>query len=317
VTAALLRAGAEAVLGVGRSPRADEAYTHDIVWRGAAVRAPTPVDLLTVAADPRYHYQPADLADEDRLGELLRAFAPEVVIHTAASLRDSGWQALIASNLHATVGLVRAAARSGRPRLVLTSSGSVYGAGRGRLPLREDGPAEPVDPYGVTKRAAEDIARVLGGEHGMTVVTGRVFNLVGPGLQERHLPALLASRIAAAALHPGPHELALGPLDATRDFIDVRDAAEALVLLASMRDPPPLANVASGRETRVRQVLDLLVELAGRPPLRLVPAPARSSEIPRAVADVGLMAAAGFRARHALEDSLRLMLAYYERLGGG
>ena len=74
-------------------------------------------------------------------------------VHVAGALRDSPWPQLVASNLDAVVVLLEAAAAGGRPHLVLTSSGSVYGDVAGPLPLREEGPLRPATLYGVSKRA--------------------------------------------------------------------------------------------------------------------------------------------------------------------
>jgi nucleoside-diphosphate-sugar epimerase len=153
---------------------------------------------------------------------------------------------------------------------------------------------------------------VLAAQQGLPLVQARVFNLVGPGLQDRHLPAVLAARLAAIARGLAPGELATGPLEATRDFVDVRDAADALVLLALAPVAPPLVNVASGVETPVKSVLDALVEASGVTGLRVTTrTPDRPVDVPRAVADVGLLRRLGWRPRFALEESLSDMVSYF------
>jgi NDP-hexose 4-ketoreductase len=315
VSVAALRSGAAAVLGLGRSRRMRAHFTHSVTWMGEPVAAPLTPELREAEADPRYRYARIDLADADATAACLASFGPDVVIHCAAALRDSSWAALSASNITATVALVEAAALASVPRVVLTSSGSVYGGGHGMLPLREDGPLDPVDLYGISKRCGEDVARVLADRHRMSVVSARVFNLVGPGLQELHLPAVLAGRITEARRTPGRTRLPLGPLHTTRDFVDVRDAAEALALLAGRTDVEAAVNVASGRETPVRRVLELVLALAGHPDVDVTEAAGRPTDIPRAVADIGRLSAHGHKARRSLEDSLGAMVGYYDGLG--
>jgi nucleoside-diphosphate-sugar epimerase len=316
VTATLLDSGAEAVLGLGRSPRSRHHYTHTVTWQGSQVPAPLPHALRRGEGDPRYAYRPLDLADGPALAAALGSFGAEVVLHCAAALRDSSWTSLAASNVDATVTLVSAAARAGVRRVVLASSGSVYGAGRGELPLREDGPLEPVDLYGASKRCGEEVGRILAERHGVSLVSARVFNLVGPGLQERHLPAVLAGRLVEAGRRPGPHVLSLGWLGATRDFIDVRDAAEALTVLAAAPAVGSAVNVASGQETPVRRVLELLLDLSGRPEVLVEEGVGRAADVARAVADVDRLRAHGFVAQRSLEESLGDMVTYYGGLGG-
>jgi GDP-4-dehydro-6-deoxy-D-mannose reductase len=248
----------------------------------------------------------------EAVSAVARRFRPDAVIHAAAALRDDDWDRLVASNMNALFGLVHGFASQPPPRLVLTSTGSAYGAARGLVPFAEDGPMEPIEPYGATKRAGEDVARILATETGTPLVIGRVFNLIGPGLQDRHLPAKLASRISAIARGLAPPELTLGPLDATRDFIDTRDAAAALLALAAAPDPPQAVNVASGEETEVQRVLDLMIELAGTAGIRIDRVEGRRSDIPRAFADVGRLRALPFAPRYELRDTLGEMLAYFQ-----
>jgi nucleoside-diphosphate-sugar epimerase len=317
VAGTLLDAGADAVLGLGRSARFDDRYTHDLDWLGARIAAPLPETLRRTVADPRYDYVALDLRNVDAVTDVARTFRPDVVIHTAAALRDAPWSELLASNIDATLGVVRGFAAARRPpRVVLTSSGLVYGAGRGMVPFVEDGPTEPLDPYGATKRASEDVARIASVDTGLRVVVARVFNLVGPGLQDRHLPALLAARLNAIARRLAPPELHLGPLLPTRDFIDVRDAAAALLLLAEAPELPPVVNVASGIETPVRSVLDLLLELSGAPDVQVNCTEGRRVDVPRSFADVRNLASLGFSLKHELRGTLGEMLAYFDAFPG-
>src|SRR4029077_20358988 len=115
---------------------------------------------------------------------------PDLVIHLAASLRDQPPEELIRNNIGTTVALLEAVTGSGitPPHVVLGSSGSVYGMADGRsLPLTEDQPCAPIDPYSVSKRAAEDMSRILARTHDLPVSCARIFNPLGPGQDERHL----------------------------------------------------------------------------------------------------------------------------------
>jgi nucleoside-diphosphate-sugar epimerase len=312
VVEAMLAGGATAVLAVGRSPRDDDHYTHDLRWLDRRLHAPVPARLRGCARDRRFGYVSLDVRDEEAVAKLASGFGPDVVVHTAAALRDAPWPALLESNLQATVGLLRGLAKSTPCRVVMTSSGSVYGLGGGVLPFSEDGPAQPIELYGATKRTSEDVARILASEHGLALVQARVFNMVGPGLQDQHLPAILAGRLAAIARGLAEPVMRIGPLDATRDFVDVRDVAEALRLIADSHTAPSVVNVGSGVETPVRAVLETLRHLSGVPELRLDAVVGRRADVPRACADVSRLTALGFVAGHTLPDSLAGMLAYFD-----
>jgi GDP-4-dehydro-6-deoxy-D-mannose reductase len=95
---------------------------------------------------------------------------------------------------------------------------------------------------------------------GLEIVIARPFNLAGPGMGPQLSLGRFAREIVAAT---ADRELRCGPLDARRDFVDVRDAAEAYVALAKLGRPGELYNVCSGRSFRIGDLLERLVELAG------------------------------------------------------
>src|SRR5215831_15157303 len=76
-----------AVLGLGRSSRSDDAFTHCISLAGHTARAPLP-DSLRVSGDSRYQYEMADIERPNFVLKLLRNFKPDVIFHMASGLRD-------------------------------------------------------------------------------------------------------------------------------------------------------------------------------------------------------------------------------------
>ncbi len=317
VDAWLSRPGASAA-GVGRSPRTDRAFSFDVEWSGERVAAPLPPGLLVAARSAAYRYERCDLTQAAALRDLLQRVRPAAVVHSAAALRDSPWPQLVDANVTTVVALVEAVASlpPPLPRVVLVSSGSVYGPDDA-LPFREGERTAPFELYGVSKRAGEDAGRVLARGLGVDLVRARVFNLVGPGLQDRHLPAALARRLVELERAAGEPVLRLGPLTATRDFVDVRDAARALLVLLESGRPGRSYNVASGVETPVRAVLDELLELTDNPaevPVETLPG--RPLDLPRAWADVSALRGLGWSPRWELRDSLSELVSWYRALAG-
>ena len=307
------------ILGVGRSERLDETFTYDLRWGERSVRAPLPPEVRAAAADPRYGYEAVDLGDPDGVAGVLRSFRPDVIIHGASALRDDPWPALFRSNVQSVITIAEAVRASSvpAPRLVLVSSGSVYGAkDPDRLPLDETDPCVPLDLYAASKTAAEDVARIVSLQHDVPLVRARVFNLLGPGLQDRHVAASLAGQIAAMRLGLSAGPLQVGRLDTTRDFVDVRDASEALIVIAEARPGAgSVFNVASGVETSIQTVLDHLLRLGETPPERVDrrrEVASRAGEILRSYADIRRAIGLGFAPAFGLEDSLSDMLLYYE-----
>jgi GDP-4-dehydro-6-deoxy-D-mannose reductase len=310
LVARLLRDEAECeVLGIGRSPRDDAHFTHALAWSGAPLPAPLPAELRPAARDPRYDYRPADVADA--LAHAVADFRPHAVFHLASGLRGDPRDALYRTALGGTRGLLAWIAAAGVPveRIVLGSSGAVYRAGPGCAPpFAEDAPLRPADAYGRSKLAAERACRAF--PH-LPVVRARIFNLVGPGQDERHAAGRFAGRLAAMAGAGAPRRLEVGSLAPTRDWMDVRDAASALALLARRGEPGRAYNVATGVEVPVREVLDALVRRSGMAvgvrEDRAGPPPGE----PRHVADVGRLRALGFAPAYALRDTLAELWDYY------
>jgi len=300
------------LLGVGRSPRLDDRFTHDLAWVGQRVPAPLPAYLAGPSA-PAAGYTPLDLGDAAAVEDALHRFRPDVVVHAAAALRDSDWGSLLEANVRTVMVLVDALRKIPEPpRLVLVSSGSVYGPAD-PLPLPEVDATTPLEMYGASKRAAEDVARIGCRDAGIDLVRARVFNLIGPGLQDRHLPAALAGQLAAISGGQAPPRLEVGPLETTRDFVDVRDAAAVLLTLAETGRPGRVYNVASGVESPVSWVLDEMLRCTGLDDrVEVVRRAGRAADMPRAVADVTGIRALGVPPCRPLGQSVADLLHYYE-----
>ena len=300
------------VLGIGRSPRNDMFFSHCISVKGRRRRAALP-SWIRERMDSRFRYEQATIEREDHIRGLIEEFRPEYIFHLASGLRDDDVLALIPTNIGGTSALMAAvaAANTPRPVLVLGSTGGVYGVlGEGRIPVAESDPCEPVDLYAATKLATEHIARIQGRMNGIPVIVARIFNVVGVGQDERHVCGRMA-----AQLNDDIQSLQVRSLDTTRDFIDVRDVARALMILATRGEPDSVYNAASGVETPIQQVLDCLLEHSGRAvKIVLESVPCRASDVSRHCADVTRLSALGFRRQYTLDESLADVLAYYRDL---
>jgi UDP-glucose 4-epimerase len=161
-------------------------------------------------------------------------------------------------NVLATQRLLEAALAHGRPRVVYASSSSVYGDAA-RLPLREDTPCAPVSPYGVTKLAAEHLARLYSRNHGLATVSLRFFTVYGP----RQRPDMAFHRFLRAVLD-GRAVTVYGDGLQTRDFTYVDDIVAA-VRAAGLSGPPgSVYNVGGGERIALNDVLRLVEQVTGR-----------------------------------------------------
>lgn len=315
LAAKILEEDAEAeVLGTGRSSRNDSVFTHSISLGGEPRRAKVPVSLLG-SLDRRYRYEQAPLLDGTGLRQALREFRPDCVFHLASALHAAPERELFETNVEGTVSLMDALADAGGPLplFVLGSSGSVYGRAAS-LPIAEGDACNPAEMYGMTKLAAEHVTRIKASRSGVPFVVARIFNVVGPGQSDGHVCGRLAAQLASIPRRPGA-VLTVGALDTTRDFIDVRDVAAALLLLARHGAHGTAYNVASGRETPIHAVLSELLRIAGRAgEVEIVRHDDRPAGVPRHVADISRLRQLGFAPSRSLAASLEDLFRYCQTL---
>jgi GDP-4-dehydro-6-deoxy-D-mannose reductase len=195
-----------------------------------------------------------------------------------------------------------------RARVLVVSSADVYGAQpREAYPLRETAPPLPRNPYAAAMAAAVALALAYAHSFGVDAVVTRAFNHIGPGQDERFAVAAFAHQLARAAAGGGPL-VRVGNLEATRDFLDVRDVCEAYVLLLEgAGERGAIYNVASGTGTVMREILRRLIEIARVPvEVREDPERMRPADVPVSVGDPAkLRAATGWAPRIPLAAALR------------
>ncbi len=221
-----------------------------------------------------------DLRDELRVLDKMRAFMPDAIIHLAGqshvptSFADP-WMTL-ETNIRGQLNLLESCARLGiRPRIIIVSSGEVYGrlqADQG--PLDETLPLMPENPYSVSKAAQDLMGYQYFISHKLPVIRIRPFNHIGPGQSERFVLPAFASQVARIEAGMQEPVLRVGNLDAARDFTDVRDVARAYELAVRYAHAGEAYNLASGVPRRVRSMLELLLSMA-HVPIRVEVDPAR------------------------------------------
>ena len=204
----------------------------------------------------------ADLNDPDSVGRVVHAACPDVVIHSAGKVPPAPSAALYRANTRITALLVGALRRADRAcRVVLAGSAAELGpVPVERLPASEETPCRPSDAYGLSKWAATRIGLAAGAP--LEVVVARLFNPIGPGLPPSQAFGRFASLLARAGIDP--LILDSGDLDARRDFVDVRDAARALIDLARGGSAGTIYHVGSGVSRTIRDGLDRLIRLSRR-----------------------------------------------------
>ena len=258
---------------------------------------------------------PVDITDPDAVREAIVAARPEAVYHLAGWAEvGSSWSDPVGAlrlNAEGTLHVLEACRAAGVERVLSVSSAEVYGLVRAEdLPLREDAPQRPLNPYAASKVAADALALQAFLGHGLGVLRVRPFNHIGPGQSEQFVAPAIAARIARAE-RDGRDEIPVGNLTPRRDLTDVRDVARAYRLLVERGEPGEVYNVCSGRDLAVRELAERLVALADRP-LVLVPDPSlqRPVDLPVLRGDCSkLRATTGWEPTTPIEQTLADLLA--------
>ncbi len=251
-----------------------------------------------------------DLRKYDAAERLLRRTKPRLIFHAAgahAGSTDELWQA----NVVGTLNLLEAAAGlKSKATVLIAGSSAEYGAAAGRV--SEEHATRPISDYGAVK-LAQTLAALCYRRRGLKVIIARIFNLCGPGTPASLAPGAFARQIALIERGRQPPFLGVGALHTRRDYIDVRDAARALVALSRRGRPGDIYNVCSGRSHRIGEMLERLISLASSPiRIRREASRRRAREVLDLRGDGRkLQAAAGWGPEIPFERSLREMLDWH------
>lgn len=246
--------------------RALLAAGHTVV--GASGPASTRTAALDDAERRQVQWRPLDLLDETSVRGAVQG-GVDAVIHLAGlasggdAMKDPG--AAWTVNAAGTARLIgelgrRRAAGEIDPAVVVASTAEVYGRSTKRLV--ETDPIAPRSPYAASKRGAELAAEETALRTGLRVVVARAFPHTGPGQDTRFVAPAFVERLGTAK-RIGVRCVNVGNLDITRDFLDVRDVAQAYLRLALRGVPGQAYNIASGNETTLRALFDRIAAIVG------------------------------------------------------
>jgi UDP-glucose 4-epimerase len=164
-----------------------------------------------------------------------------------------------------TATLMEAVRDAGTPRVVLASSGAVYGNQEETL-MTETMQPNPQSPYAVSKLSSEWYVRTIGALSGVETLCLRIFNAYGPGqsIPAAHPPVI--PNFLRQSLQNGTI-IFHGDGKQTRDYVYVDDVINAMVAAATVKGVNgEVINVGSGTETTIRDLAKLIKETAGGSP---------------------------------------------------
>ena len=194
-----------------------------------------------------------DIRDQE-LTRVFQDFKPEVVSHHAAqhsvaiSSRDPVFDAQV--NVVGLLNVLVNAAKAGTRKVIFASSGATFGT-PDRLPMDETTPQRPESPYGITKMVAEHYLRFFKAQHGLDYTALRYGNVFGPRQDPNGEAGVISIFIGKFLAKEGVRIDWDG--EQTRDYVYVRDVAEANVLALDRANGECLC-IGTGKRTSVNQV---------------------------------------------------------------
>jgi UDP-glucose 4-epimerase len=271
----------------------------------AAGHRPVVVDNLVyghrTAVPASVAFHPVNLGDEAAMERILRDERIEVVMHFAAYcyVGESVTDPLkyYFNNVDATLHLLQAMLRVGVKKFVFSSTCATFGV-PATLPIHENFPQAPINPYGQTKLDVENILKALSVAHGFSFAAFRYFNAAGAAedgsIGEDHHPETHLIPLAIeVAVGKRPHLQLFGTdyptPDGTclRDYVHVDDLSRAHIAVFDQLATPGAQrfyNLGTGRPTSNREVVLAVEKIVGKK-VKVVESPRRAGDPPALYAD--------------------------------
>jgi UDP-glucose 4-epimerase len=206
--------------------------------------------------------RPQTEVPSDDLDALLRRARPSLVVHCAGPASVQASVANPLADFRHSVGVLAALADALRrlapsARLLLISSAAVYGQPE-RLPVDEEAPLRPVSPYGFHRLACELVLSECNELYGLPAASLRVFSAYGERLRRQILWDVCRMAVEDRAV------VLDGTGEESRDFVHASDVAQAVRCVAERGAFRGEAyNTATGEETSIRRVAELLLDALG------------------------------------------------------
>ncbi len=150
------------------------------------------------------------------------------------------------------------------PRFIYIGSADAYGPPQ-FLPIIEEHPLRPQNPYAISKAAADQYCQYLSRSTDLEIIRIRPFNHSGPGQSDQYVLSSFARQVAAATLHPEAATIKVGNLEAARDFAHVDDIIRGYAALALDGIPSQAYNLCSGKARNISYALDTLISFTDTP----------------------------------------------------
>jgi GDP-4-dehydro-6-deoxy-D-mannose reductase len=214
-----------------------------------------------------HHFHKADLNDIPRIKLLIEEIQPDYILHLAAqsSVAES-WKTPVFSFLNNTniflniIDTVRL--NDNAARVLSIGSSEQYGiVPENDLPITEERPQCPENPYAVARVAQEHLARIYAKGYDLDICCTRSFNHCGPGQTDRFVVSAIVKQFVKIARGIQKPVINIGNGAIVRDFVDVHDVVDAYNLLLTKGKKGEVYNICSGQGRAIKDIITMLSEM--------------------------------------------------------
>lgn len=263
-----------------------------------------------------------DLKEKDTTEDLVSEIKPDLIFHLAAlaSAAESfnNPAEFINNNISAQVNILEGIRRANiYPRVLIVSSAEVYGNVEAHnLPIDEETPLAPVNPYAVSKVSQDLLGLQYFLSYKMPIVRVRPFNHIGPRQSPSFAVSSFAKKIAEIEKKKMQPILAVGNLGAKRDFTDVRDIVRGYIALAEKGKAGDVYNMGTGRSYQISDILNVLLSFSKEEiKVEVDQSLLRPIDVPNLVCDnLKITKEIGWKPEIAIEKTLEDTLDYWRSI---
>jgi len=255
-----------------------------------------------------------DINDVYSVEKVLNEVQPDIIFHFASyvSVFSSFKNPLptLQTNIIGTANLLEAVKKIiPNAKILIPGSAEEYGkVPEGKLPIREDYPLNPLNPYAISKKTQEEIGLYYFKTYRLNIYFTRTFHYTGPGQPLGFVCSDLAKQVVDAG-NGKIKSIKAGNLEAKRDFTDIRDVVNAYWKIINNGKAGEVYNVCSGRSISIQEILNKLIKLSEKNvSVEIDENKLRPSDVPDFVGDNTKLKNIGWNPKYSTDDSLNALL---------
>lgn len=225
-------------------------------------------DLIRIpTVNKKFTILECDIKNKDLLEKIITKVNPNLVFHFAAQpYIMPSWEnpvETIQTNVIGTIYIFEIIKKNNLDsRIILAGTSAEYGSTTQlKRPLKETDPLLAIHPYGISKIAAELLARQYYLNFGIESITLRFFNQTGVR-RINDAPSDFIKQVVEIELKQSEPIIQVGNLKPFRDFTDIKDSIKAIWLAATKGKPGQTYNICSNNKIQIRKLLDIILSFS-------------------------------------------------------